>query len=210
MSLSRRAFALGVAAAAVPLAYAVAADAEAVAPIQALNQGLLAAMRAGKQSPFAQRYAALAPVVERAFDLPAILRASVGLRWASLPPADQQRLLETFRKFTVSSYVANFDNFGGEKIEISPETRTVGADQVVGTRIVSGGDTTAIDYVMHKGPDGWRAIDVLLNGSISPGSRQPLGLAGAARVRRRAVDRQPATPYRDAVRGRNQLSGVPC
>ena len=168
MRLSRRAFALGVAvAAAAPLANAVAADADAVAPIQALNQGLLTAMRAGRQSPFAQRYAALAPVIERAFDLPAILRASVGLRWASMPPADQQRLLDAFRKFTVSSYVANFDNFGGEKIEISPESRTIGADQIVGTRIVSGGDTTPIDYVMHKGPEGWRATDVLLNGSIS-------------------------------------------
>ena len=167
MSLSRRAFALGVAVVSMPVAKAMAADADAVAPIQALNQGLLAAMRAGKQSPFAGRYAALAPVIERAFDLPTILRSSVGLRWASLPPADQQRLLEAFRKFTVSSYVANFDNFGGEKIEISPESRTIGADQIVGTRIVSGGDTTPIDYVMHKGPDGWRATDVLLNGSIS-------------------------------------------
>ncbi len=167
MMLGRRALAFGVVAGvcAAPLAYA--ADPDAVAPIQALNQGLLAAMRAGKQTPFAQRYASLASVIERAFDLPAILRASVGLRWASLPPADQQRLLEAFRKFTVSSYVANFDDFGGQKIEVTPETRTIGADQVVATRIVNGGESTPIDYVMHKGPDGWRAIDVLLNGSIS-------------------------------------------
>ena len=92
MRLGRRALALGCVAAALPLAQAVAADADAVAPIQALNQGLLAAMKAGKQTPFAQRYASLAPVIDRAFDLPAILHASVGLRWASLPPADQQQV----------------------------------------------------------------------------------------------------------------------
>ena len=169
MSFGRRVLVFGVAAAAAaaPLSFAAAADADAVAPIQALNQGLLAAMRAGKQAPFGQRYTALAPVVERAFDLPAILRASVGLRWASIPPADQQKLLDVFRKFTVSSYVANFNQFGGESIEVTPEARSIGADQVVGTRIVNGGESTPIDYVMHKGPDGWRAIDVLLNGSIS-------------------------------------------
>ena len=46
--------------------------------------------------------------------------------------------------------------------------RTVGADQVVATRIVpAGGEPTRIDYVMRRGPAGWRAVDVLLNGSIS-------------------------------------------
>ena len=168
MSLSRRAVLAGLAAVAViPVSAALAADPQAVAPIQALNQGLLAAMKAGKQTPFAQRYAALAPVIQRAFDLPAILQSSVGLRWSALAPADQQRLLEAFRKFTVSSYVANFDQFAGETLTISPETRSIGQDQVVGTRIVSGGETTSIDYVMRTGPNGWRAIDVLLNGSIS-------------------------------------------
>lgn len=163
MTLTRRAalFALLVPAA------ARAADAAAAAPIQALNQALLTAMRSGKSAPFAQRFAALAPTVERAFDLPAILRASVGLRWTSLPPAEQQQLLDAFRKFTVSSYAANFDNYGGEQIEIVPEARAIGADQVVGTRIVGSGEPTRIDYVMHRAPEGWRAIDVLLNGSIS-------------------------------------------
>ena len=144
-----------------------AADPGAVAPVQALDQALIAAMKSGRATPFAQRFAALSPVVERTFDLPAILMASVGLRWRSMSAAEQQRLLQAFRKFTVVSYVANFDNYGGERIEITPATRTIGADQVVGTQLVSGGDVTAIDYVMHRGPEGWRAIDVLLNGSIS-------------------------------------------
>ena len=168
MTLSRRAaMAAAVGMAVLPICHARAADPQAAAPIQALNQGLIAGMKAGKQTPFSQRYAALAPVIERAFDLPTILQSSVGLRWSALPPADQQRLLEAFRKFTVASYVANFDQFGGETISIAPESRTIGQDQVVGTRLVSGGETTPIDYVMRNGPNGWRAVDVLLNGSIS-------------------------------------------
>ena len=168
MTLSRRvALAAALALITLPVGRAQAADPQAVAPIQSLNQGLIAGMKAGKQTPFTQRYAALAPVIERAFDLPTILQSSVGLRWSALAPADQQRLLEAFRKFTVASYVANFDQFGGETLTISPDTRSIGQDQVVGTRIVSGGETTPIDYVMRNGAGGWRAVDVLLNGSIS-------------------------------------------
>ncbi len=148
-------------------ATAHAADPEATAPIQALNQALIKAMQSGKSTPFAQRYAAMMPVVERVFDLSAILRASVGLRWNALPPAEQQQLLDVFRKFTVSSYVANFSQFNGERIDLAPSTRTIGADQVVETRLISSSDTTPIDYVMHRSADGWRATDVLLNGSIS-------------------------------------------
>ena len=147
---------------------ALAADADAAAPIAALNRGLLNAMRAGKATPFPQRFATLAPLVEGAFDVPGILQASVGPRWAALPPAQQSQLLDVFRRFTVASYVANFDNFNGEKLEVLPVSRPVGADQVVATQIVpSSGTPTRIDYVMRRTPQGWRAVDVLLNGSIS-------------------------------------------
>ena len=147
---------------------AFAADADAGAPIAALNRGLIAGMRAGKATPFPQRYNTLAPLVEGAFDIPGILQASVGPRWSALPPAQQSQLLDVFRRFTIASYVANFDSFSGEKLEVLPISRNVGADQVVATQIVpSSGAPTRIDYVMRRTPAGWRAVDVLLNGSIS-------------------------------------------
>lgn len=147
---------------------AFAADAEAAAPITALNRGLIAGMRAGKTTPFAQRFATLAPLVEAAFDIPGILQASVGPRWSALPAAQQAQLLDVFRRFTIASYVANFDSFDGEKLELLPDSRNVGADQVVASQIVpSSGAPTRIDYVMRRTPAGWRAVDVLLNGSIS-------------------------------------------
>jgi len=147
---------------------ATAADPDAIAPIVALNRGLTAGMRAGKATPFTQRFTTLAPLVEGAFDIAGILQASVGPRWAALPPAQQSQLLDVFRKFTVASYVANFDIYDGEKFEVLPESRNVGADQIVASQIVSkSGLPTRIDYVMRRTPAGWRAVDVLLNGSIS-------------------------------------------
>jgi phospholipid transport system substrate-binding protein len=49
----------------------------------------------------------------------------------------------------------------------------VGADKVVETEIVpKAGDPTRIDYVMHQGPAGWRATDVLEQGTISQAAVQ--------------------------------------
>jgi phospholipid transport system substrate-binding protein len=147
---------------------AQAADPAAAAPITALNQAIMAAMKAGQATPFIQRYNLLLPAVEQAFDLPGILRASVGPRFATLPADQQAKLLDVFRKFTVASYASNFDSDGGEKLTVLPEQRTVGVDIVVETQLTPvGGDAVRIDYVMHQTEAGWRAVDVLLNGSIS-------------------------------------------
>jgi len=166
MSLGRRALLTGVA---VGLAMPVlAADPAAAAPIEALNQALIAAMKAGKSAPFTQRYNGIAAAVDRAFDLAAVLQASVGPRFGSLPPDQQSKLLDVFRKFTCTSYAANFDSNDGEKLVVLPEQRAVGEDTVVQTQIVPlRGEAIRIDYVMHKTAQGWRAIDVLLNGNIS-------------------------------------------
>ena len=147
---------------------AYALDPAAAEPIAALNAGLLAAMHAGSATPYTQRYASLAPIVERSFDLDTILQTSVGPKWQSFTPEQQDQLRAEFTRFTVASYLANFSNFAGEKFEISPDTRAIGAEQVVETKIEPAkGEPARIDYVMRAEDAGWRAVDVLLDGSIS-------------------------------------------
>jgi len=149
---------------------ALAAGADgALGTVQAFDVALLSAMKAGDRTPFAHRYAMLEPAVDNAFDLDAILRVSVGPHWASLP-ADQQAALQTaFRRYTVANFVANFDSYAGERIEMAPETRALAnGDQVVTTRIMSsGGSPTVLAYVMRQTSGGWKAVDVLADGSIS-------------------------------------------
>ncbi len=138
------------------------------APIRALLAALLASMKAGAAAPFSQRYAKLAAPVEQAFDLSATLQATVGPRWSGFTPAQQSQLLDAFRAFTIARYTENFEEFAGEKLEVLPDTRVAGADQIVPTQIVPArGDTIRIDYVMRQTAQGWRAVDVLLNGTIS-------------------------------------------
>lgn len=146
----------------------MAASPEASAPIAAFDAALLASMKAGATATFAQRAAALGPVVDATFDLPAILQATVGPRWSSFTAPQQQALRTAFRDYTIANWVANFDSFEGQTFQITPSTRKVGADEVVETRIVpQSGAPTRLDYVMRPGPGGWKAVDILVDGAIS-------------------------------------------
>jgi phospholipid transport system substrate-binding protein len=137
-------------------------------PVVSFTDGLVAVMKAGKGTPFPQRYNTLAPVLQNAFDLDAILLACVGARWASLPPDEQTALRSAFIVFTVASWVANFDEYGGQRFDIVPTLRAVGNDQIVEVLIRRmSGDTKKIDFVMRQVGGGWRAVDVLLDGTIS-------------------------------------------
>ncbi|MEA2727781.1 MAG: phospholipid transport system substrate-binding protein [Acetobacteraceae bacterium] len=138
------------------------------APIQQLVDGLLQVMKAGAATPFPRRFEMLAPIMDRTFDLTAILQESVGATWATLPPDQQTMLTQAFRRYTVASYVNSFDGFDGQQFVVSPNTRAVGNDQVVQTRIIpKAGEGHELDYVMREGGSGWRAVDVLADGSIS-------------------------------------------
>ncbi len=143
--------------------------ADATAPIQRLDAALLAAMKAGRGTAFSERSAALEPVIEQTFDLEAVLAASVGLAWGGVPSDQKVQLLATFRRYTVANYAANFDNYTGQSFQVSPTVRSVGnGEVVVGTKIIGAdGSSNKLDYVMRNTASGWKAVDVLADGSIS-------------------------------------------
>jgi phospholipid transport system substrate-binding protein len=169
--LTRRAFLLSAATAmAMAAAHPVWADTTVPLdqPLRELYAALEEAMRNGHTTPFPKRFDALAPVVDQVFDLETVLKVSVGLRWDNMDPDVRTRLLQAFRRFTVATYVASFDKYDGEQFQILPGSRDSGADRIVGTEIVSGsGEHVRMDYVMRADNGTWRAVDVLLEGSIS-------------------------------------------
>jgi phospholipid transport system substrate-binding protein len=111
----------------------------------------------------------LAPVVDQTFDLRAVLAASVGPNWESISPDQQSRLLDAFRRYTVASYVANFDRYDGQTFTVSPGSRSIDAERVVvqSHLMPRRGDSIELDYVMKQSPSGWKVVDVLSAGSIS-------------------------------------------
>ncbi|GBQ86229.1 ABC transporter substrate-binding protein [Gluconobacter albidus] len=161
-------------------AIASPADSAAVAPVAALYDALKAAQKTGKTAQ--QRATMIAPAVDHAFDLEAILRRSVGVRYNSLSPSDRTRLLGSFRQFTIAHYAASFKPQAQAAFTISSQTRPnptggVIVDTTIGG--TDGGDVVPIDYIMTNGASGWRITDVLLNAHISQVAAQRSDFGGA-------------------------------
>jgi phospholipid transport system substrate-binding protein len=137
--------------------------------VERLDNALLAIMKAGDFTSFTERYFLLAPVIEQVFNLDAVLAASIGLSWATLPEAEKAEIATAFRRYTVSSYVSNFNSYNGQSFQVLPSVRAVGSGEVVvQTRMVRFNDSPVkLDYVMGNGPAGWQVMDVLTDGSIS-------------------------------------------
>jgi len=146
-----------------------AADPAVIGPIQQLYDALLAVMKAGSRTPFVKRYDQLAPTVDAVFDLPDILQASVGLSWDTLSADQHSAMLNAFRRYTIATYIANFDSFDGQRFEVSPDTRALpNNEQVVTSRIIpASGDSHRLDYVMRQVNGAWQVVDVLADGTIS-------------------------------------------
>jgi len=148
---------------------ALAATPEAQ-PIEAFDTALISLMKAGSAgASFQARYDQIDPLVSQTLNLPVILQNSVGVEWSTIPPAQQQQLESVFEQFTVASYVNGFSSYGGQKIQLLPAERDVGAKRIVETQIVpaDGSPPTRLDYVMSDAGGTWQATDVLFNGTIS-------------------------------------------
>jgi phospholipid transport system substrate-binding protein len=172
---------------ALPLA-ARAQDDPAAVPVAALNSAL-ATLEKSSGMPFPKRYALLAPVVDKTFNLQRLLQTIVGLKWADIAPADQAQLLTVFRAFTICNYVSAFNADSGDHFTLLPGSHVVGPNTLVPTQIVpKEGDPMRIDYVMRPGDAGWQAIDVLQAGTISQAAvqrsdfRGQLEAGGAAKL----------------------------
>ena len=128
---------------------------------------LLATMRNGPALGQSGRYARLAPVVDRVFDVSSMTRLAIGPTWATLSPARQQQLIDAFRHYVAATYADRFDSYSGQQLQVTGE-RPYNAEVIVQTKIVkSDGDTTTIDYLMHQNEGSWQISDVYLDGTIS-------------------------------------------
>jgi phospholipid transport system substrate-binding protein len=128
---------------------------------------LLTTMRNGPTLGQSDRYARLVPVVDRVFDVSSMTRMAIGPSWATLPPAQQQQLVEAFRHYITATYADRFDSYSGQQLQVTGE-RPFNADVIVQTKIVkSNGDTTTLDYLMRQNQGSWQISDVYLDGTIS-------------------------------------------
>ncbi len=138
------------------------------APVASLDAAILAAMKAGSAGEsFTIRAKAMDAAIQISYNMALVTQNSVGFLWSTLPATQQAQLISLMGQFTTASYTAQFNAYDGQQLQLLPAEKSLGANKIIETQLISGGNPTELDYVVQNGAQGWRITDVLLGGSIS-------------------------------------------
>jgi ABC-type transporter MlaC component len=107
-------------------------------------------------------------IVGELIDFDALARATLGDKWDQIKPADRTRYTAALKGAMEANYLAKMrqgKTTAAEriKVEILGE-EPQGNATLVRTKVQSGEDSAAIDYLMEKRSKGWRAVDVITEG----------------------------------------------
>ena len=100
------------------------------------------------------------------FDVETSARAVLGLHWRTATPEQRKRFVDAFYHSLLSNYGAALVEFTADRLKIYPANVDPGADRAtVRTEVRrDNGDRTAVNYQMRKTPQGWKCIDVVIEG----------------------------------------------
>lgn len=137
-------------------------------PAQVVNRfhaTLVQTMKAGHEAGFAGRYELLEPVVKDSFDLKMIARTVLGAHGRKLEAAQRALFLDTFTRFTISSYASRFDTHSGERFDFVSEKAQREDLRIVRTRFIDAkGKKRDFDYQLMRINGRWRQVNVAVDG----------------------------------------------
>jgi len=137
--------------------------------VDTLHDNLISVMKNAQTLGYDGRFERLEPVISELFDIPFMAEKSVGRYWKNVDDADRGRLLTTFGQFTVANYAGRFTDYSGQSFETFKEEVSKHGTVMVYSRLDTGkGEKIQLNYRLRPDPrDGWKIIDVLLNGTVS-------------------------------------------
>ena len=171
MLIARRALAAAVIGLAVLLSAAggLRADRDedpALTFIQSLGDQAVASLRDNLDSPFEVREAAFREVMVRGFDIPIVGRFVLGRHWRTATKEQRREYMAVFVDFIVRVYASRFDSYGGELFTARSVIDDESGDKIVRAQIVrpSGGDPIGVDFRVRMRDEGYKVIDVSVEG----------------------------------------------
>jgi len=135
--------------------------------VQDFYDALFDSMRHAGEWHMKGRYERLYPVMLKLFDVSTMTRIAVGPDFTKLLPDQQAALREAFGKLLVATFASTFDDFKGETYGVNGDVLAQGQDKLVRSKFNGSGAPVDINYLMRGKGDGWRVIDIYLNGNIS-------------------------------------------
>ena len=100
------------------------------------------------------------------FDTEYAARLVLGQYWRTATPDQKKRFVDAFYHSLLQNYGSALADFTADKLKVFPSKVDPGADHAtVRTEIKrDSGDRIAVNYVLHKTPEGWKAYDVNIDG----------------------------------------------
>jgi len=145
-----------------------ALSAEPSEVVDRFHEVLLSVMKKASSTSVTARYRELKPEIEKAFNLPFMIRITVGPRWNTASNQQKRELIEAFKSMSVGTYASRFNGYSGQLFKTLKVRNGPRGTRLVDTRIESPNDELVkITYVMGKFGDKWMIIDVLLDRGIS-------------------------------------------
>jgi len=141
-----------------------ATDSAPLATINTLHAGLIAAAERRHQ-PWAERYAALQPLVTASHDLDYIGRFTLRRQWPELSAEEQAQFRKAFEQLAVANYVARFGSLQAARFEILGEAALPrGRHEVMTILKPAAAEPVTLNYVLQQSDGGsWRIINVVAN-----------------------------------------------
>lgn len=155
-------------------AHVAADDGSVQAIVQKLNTTLLDVMQSADSLGYRGRYEKLDPVLRSTFDFSFMAKIAVGRAWNDLDKAKRAELIDRFSKMSIATFASRFDGYSGERFEIFGEKPGPRGTVIVDDRIIRPNKpAVGLNFVVKdQGDEGWRIIDVMLDGKFSELARQ--------------------------------------
>jgi len=100
------------------------------------------------------------------FDTEFAARLVLGLHWRSATPEQRQRFIDAFYHSVLTNYGNALVDFTADKLKVYPTNVDPDSTRATVRTDVrrSNGDRVAVNYYLHKTPEGWKAWDVVIDG----------------------------------------------
>jgi phospholipid transport system substrate-binding protein len=98
------------------------------------------------------------------FDFPLIARLVLAQNWRRMTQKQQDEFVAAFKGYLSATYRNTLDNFRDEKISVDATQLEPRGDVTVMTVVHGSTGDTHVNYRMRKVEEGWRGIDVIIEG----------------------------------------------
>jgi phospholipid transport system substrate-binding protein len=99
-------------------------------------------------------------------DFEEAVKLAAGKSWQSATPEQRQQLAREFRSMLVRIYSSAIDTYRGQTMKVLPLRMAPGATEVTvrNQYLRQGRPPVAVEYAMHKTPEGWKIYDIVVEG----------------------------------------------